>query len=460
MPAPLLLILGPLLPALLTAIIRRWPRVAAAVGSASALLLWRFIAVVPLAPHQPPTLGLFAGDTLTLLGRSLVLTEGVRLAFALLFAGLAVLLLLAVWLPQGSDFIPASLTVLALLSAAIMARPFSFGVLLLLAAAAVSTAVIQANLPSSSDAALRYLVFVALATPLFLVAGWMLDSGQLSLQSAVWRLLLVGFAMLLAGFPFYVWVRPIVLTASSLTPAFQFGLMQFAQFMMVLALLRENNWVADVPSFLSLLRWSGLLTLVLGGALALTSRNAGSVLGSLLLLDMGAVLMLLTMGSDGAGVALTALLTRFGALISAGVGITVLHRSRQQENHTLSWWLGLAAFLYGALSLAGFPLTPGFAPRWGLVTLLAREAGGWRWVGLVLLSVAAGVGGLVKCGRSLAEMPADPLQLTRSWREVVSWPAILALVLLLLSGVALALFPHIITRQAAELVTLLARSGN
>lgn len=265
LPAPLLLILGPLLPALLTAIIRRWPRVAAAVGSASALLLWRFIAVVPLAPHQPPTLGLFAGDTLTLLGRSLVLTEGVRLAFALLFAGLAVLLLLAVWLPQGSDFIPASLTVLALLSAAIMARPFSFGVLLLLAAAAVSTAVIQANLPSSSDAALRYLVFVALATPLFLVAGWMLDSGQLSLQSAVWRLLLVGFAMLLAGFPFYVWVRPIVLTASSLTPAFQFGLMQFAQFMMVLALLRENNWVADVPSFLSLLRWSGLLTLVLGG---------------------------------------------------------------------------------------------------------------------------------------------------------------------------------------------------
>ena len=267
LPAPLLLILGPLLPALLTAIIRRWPRVAAAVGSASALLLWRFIAVVPLAPHQPPTLGLFAGDTLTLLGRSLVLTEGVRLAFALLFAGLAVLLLLAVWLPQGSDFIPASLTVLALLSAAIMARPFSFGVLLLLAAAAVSTAVIQANLPSSSDAALRYLVFVALATPLFLVAGWMLDSGQLSLQSAVWRLLLVGFAMLLAGFPFYVWVRPIVLTASSLTPAFQFGLMQFAQFMMVLALLRENNWVADVPSFLSLLRWSGLLTLVLGGGI-------------------------------------------------------------------------------------------------------------------------------------------------------------------------------------------------
>ncbi len=454
LPAPLLLIGGPLLPAFITALLRRWPRLAAGVGVISALMLWRLVAGVSLAAGAS-TSTLFASDTLLLLGRSLTLTEGVQLTFALLYSGLALLLLLAMWLPQGSDFTPAAFAVLSILSAAIMARPFSFAVLLLLAAAAVSTAVIQANRPDSADAALRYLVFVALAAPLFLVASWMLDSGQLSLQGTVWRLLLVGFAMLLAGFPFYIWVRPLVITTSSLTPAFLFGLVQFVQFTFVLALLQENPWVLGVPSFLDLLRWSGLLTLALGGLLALISRDAGYVLGSLLLVDLGGALMLLTLGTAGAAVALAALFARFGALISAGMGITVLHRRRAQADHTLVWWLGLAAFVYGTLSLLGFPLTPGFAPRWGLVTLLAQPDSGWDWAaGVVIMAVAAAVGGLVKCVRSLVEMPAGPLPFTLPWRDGVERPTTIILAAILLGELAFVFWPQTIIQRALELAML------
>ncbi len=455
LPAPLLLMGGPLLPALATAALRRWPRLAAGVGAACALLLWRLTASLSL--DAASAAGLFAGDTLLLLGRSLTLSEGVRLAFALLYGGLALLLLLSIWLPQGSDFTPASFAVLSILSAAVMARPFSFAALLLLAAAAVSTAVIQANRPDSADAALRYLVFVALATPLFLVASWMLDSGQLSLQGTVWRLLLVGFALLLAGFPFYIWVRPLVVASSSLTPAFQFGLVQFGQFLLVLALLQENPWVWGVSAFLELLRWSGLLTLALGGVLALVSRDAGHVLGSLLLVDLGGTLLLLTLGATGPAAALAAFLARFGALLSAGVGITVLQRRRAQADHTLVWWLGLAAFVYGALSLLGFPLTPGFGPRWGLVMLLARPDSGWLWaVGMVMVALVAGAAGLVKCVRTLVEMPAGPLQFSRSWRDVADRPTTIILIVLLLGALAFVFFPQTIMRQAWELASLLA----
>lgn len=455
LPAPLLLMGGPLLPALLTAALRRWPRLAAGVGVVSAMVLWRLTASVSLAAGSAPSL--FAGDTLLLLGRSLTLTEGVRLAFTLLYGGLALLLLLSIWLPQGSDFTPASFAVLAILSAAVMARPFSFAALLLLAAAAVSTAVLQADRPDSADAALRYLVFVALATPLFLAASWMLDSGQLSLQGTVWRLLLGGFALLLAGFPFYIWVRPLVVASSSLTPAFQFGLAQFGQFIFVLALLQENSWVWGVPAFLELLRWSGLLTLALGGVLALISRDAGHVLGSLLLVDLGGTLLLLTLGATGPAVALAALLARFGALVGAGVGMTALHRRRAEADHTLAWWLGLAAFVYAALSLLGFPLTPGFAPRWGLVTLLAQPDSGWVWAaGVVIAALVAGAAGLIKCARALLEMPAGPLQLSRSWRDGMDKPITIILVVFLLGALAFVFFPQTILRQAGELAPLFA----
>ncbi len=452
LPAPLLLLAGPLVPALVSLLLRPWPRLSAGAGALGALVLWRWVTVVSLAEGAA---GVFAGPTLTVLGRALTLMPGVQIAFGLMYAGLTVLMLLALGWRQSQDFAPASFLVLAVLAGAAMARPFSFGVLLLLVAAAGTTIIIQSDRAGATDAALRYLVFVALATPLFLVAGWMLDSAQASLQGTIWGLLLVGTTLLLAGFPFIIWVRPLVVTGSSLTPAFVFGLVSLGQLTFLLALMGENPWLFGVEAFSRLLAWSGLLTLVLGGVLAVSSRLRGNLLGALLLVDLGGTLGLLALGEAGMAPAVAGVPARFLALALAGSGAALMARDEQSDVGSLDGRVGLAAFAFGGLSLIGLPLTPGFTVRWPLLLALADAAGPAAGAGAVTVALAGmtlGVAGLARYERRQGRVGgvgslAAPIATGHARLTPLGW----ATLLLAVATAGLALWPAGLLRQAARL---------
>ena len=75
MSGPLLLIVGPLLPAAVIFVgLRRWPRAAAVCGFLSALLLRFLIAAVDLQPAAGAEGAFLGGDEFIFLGRSLLLT--------------------------------------------------------------------------------------------------------------------------------------------------------------------------------------------------------------------------------------------------------------------------------------------------------------------------------------------------------------------------------------------------
>src|SRR5690606_30711191 len=130
--------------------------------------------------------------------------------------------------PQGPDFAPAGLALLSPLAIALMWRPFVFGVAVLLVIAALAAVLAQSGRIGNTRAALRYLLMTVLAVPLFLLAGWMLESQGGALLSTIWRLLLVGFLILLASFPFHIWVRPLISEAAPLAAAYLFGPVQLA----------------------------------------------------------------------------------------------------------------------------------------------------------------------------------------------------------------------------------------
>jgi formate hydrogenlyase subunit 3/multisubunit Na+/H+ antiporter MnhD subunit len=461
-PVPVLMLAGPLLLAFILFLVRRWSQAAAGAGVVAALLLRLLIAYVPLSPEAVPAslpARYFSGDTWYVMGRPLLMDEAIRSLFLLLLGFLALLYLLSLLWPQGSGFVPASMALLSPLAAALMIRPFAFGALFLLVAAALLAWLIQAGRAGTTQAALRCLLMAALAVPLLLVAGWMLEAEATAMSVAVARLMALAFVILLAGFPFHIWVAATLAEASPLTATVVFGLGHLAILFFILNLLQQWPSIGRDPAFTQWLWWSGALTIGMAAVLAYNAPTFGALLAYLLLADIGASLILLALGGPAAAARLFSLLfLRMVSLVLAGTGLSLIHAREESTNFAVAQgaaWrspLGVALYVYGGLSLAGLPLTPGFGGRWSVVARLSEEmavspANGWL-IFLLLLVSASGTIGLMRCLKLLLAPPAAQ---TSSMPEQRAWPAGAAI---LVSGFLVALFPQVLLAPIFRLAAL------
>lgn len=404
----LILLAAPLLFALITLVVqRRWPLAAAVTGGIAAL----FLATQTNVGAADPALHLF--------GRTFSLTAEVAVPLRLLYLAAALLFLLSARWPQGREFVPAGLAALAPLAATVMAQEFPVAVVALLAAAAFLVIMIQAGRHDATLASLRYLTMTVLALPFFLVAAWMLGSDQPAFTGSVWRLLLVGAILVLAGFPFHIWVRPVVDAAPPLATVFIFTLAPAAIFILLINLLQQYPIVVQETPFPAILRWSAAAAALAGGLLALNAPTLKSLWGCLLLFETGSAIMLVAAGPAGdmqPPAALAALGLRFAGLLFSAVGLLLLDRpptdgAGRADRPTRWQWLGWALFTYGALSLVGLPLTPGFPARWAAVSAAATAS---PWLVLLLLTAlaAAAAGLLRRLSSATPETAGDPPPVT------------------------------------------------
>ena len=400
-----MLIVGPLVGAVVVGLVgalgrrfshvphgRRWMPVAATVA---ALALWLLLTLA-------------AQDEWAVYGRSLLLNDMGRTLFQGLLLLLAVTFALtAVW-PQESPFVPLSLAVISPLAAMVMIRPYALGALFLALAVVVLVMTMQADRRADTGVAWRYLVMGVLALPFFLLAGWLADTPAAFPWGAA-RVLAVAAILVLGGFPFMMWVRPAARQVSVLLRPFLFGGVQLAVIAFLFGwLLAKPGWQAD-PGFQNWLRWSGLLTVLLGGLLAAAARELPDVLPSLLLLDVGmGLLTLLLPGVAGWETAVSILTARSISLLLAGLGW--LLSGGYSEGMAQRPWAA-ALWFYGCFSLLGLPLTPGFAGRWALLSALPGQsegAGGVILIALLLLGVAGGLWGVGRILLRLREPIAEP----------------------------------------------------
>jgi formate hydrogenlyase subunit 3/multisubunit Na+/H+ antiporter MnhD subunit len=424
-----LLLVAPLLLSAVAVLLRRWPRTMAWLGAGSAALLALAIVVITPRGGEPAL-------QWDLVGRLLVVDVVVGEVLALLYAGSAVVLGLAALWPQGRDFVPALLASLAPLALALMVRPFVYGAVALLVAAIILVALIQAGRAGSTLAATRYLTVMVLMLPFFLVAGWMLDSQQLIFLRSLWRLLLVGFGLLLAAIPFHFWLRPLLEETTALAAVFILGLSQLALVAFAGIVIAGNPILAqtELGFWLSAL---GLATMVAAAMLLLAAREMEQAIAYAVLLDGGAVLAALGTGGAGLPTALLLVLSRSVALTLVMVGLQLWRQEGQEtslpsEASTQPGWT-LLLLGYGAFSLLGLPLTPGFAGRWQAIALLGEQS---SWMALLaVLAVAVAAVGL---WRALPHRPIPSVAELRG--RQMSAPQIVAVVLLLIA-VLLTLFP-------------------
>lgn len=427
---------------------------AALVGVGAAATLAGLLAAAPLAPATAASDAWFAGDTWAILGRAFALTEGIRALFLAIYGAAGLLFLLSIWLPQGHSFVPAGLAVLSPLAGMVMVQPFVFGAPLMLGVVALLVWLIQAGRAGSTHAAWRYFLLMTLVTPLILLAGRLIETSQPGYILAGWRLLSVGLIVWLAGFPFYIWLPPIVEEASPLVVVFLLGVVQVVVVVFAWQILAGEP-LFEMAAVTPLLRLSGLATVVTGGLWAFATRSSGRLLGYVLLTDLGVTLLTLSVTDSAALTSLLSGLTlRFVSLTLAAVGLTL---ARQEAGSGRDWFasapglaysrpLAVALYSLGVLSLAGLPLTPGFGGRWAFIALVSNTP----WLApVVLLAVVSNTAGLLR-GLVHWLTPAEPATTQRGGRR---WETMLG-ALLLTAGVYLALFPQTLLDYTYQLVLL------
>jgi len=406
MPSPFVIIAAPLVLSVVTYFLRRWNRVAGMTGAILLFVLALVLASIDLDPgSQAEVSGLIRGDSWRVLGREVALTAAIQSILLFLYGSLIAIFLVSTVLPQGSSYIPLSLAVLSPLAGALMVRPLVFGAVLLLIAAGILTIMIQGSRAGSTLAAFRYLTMVVIAVPLLLIAGWIQETEQAPLVGSLLTLYAVAFAILLIGFPFQIWVAPLIGESKSLVPAVVIGLAQVVMIAFCLTLLLGSPSIQASAQFWRTIRVSGGVVLILAALFCLTSRSFGRLLGYLVLINVGiAVLSFSLLDRSTPELVMAQLIARVPGLIVAGMGygflryqigasIGALDVTRSVQRLAWNAPVGLVLYVYGGMVLLGLPLTVGFPGHWMAIDLASTES---VWVStLIVLAMAAGVAKLL-----------------------------------------------------------------
>ena len=458
-PVPLLLVGVPLIAAAIVYPLRRITPVAFLLAAAGSLLLAWLAFAAPLSAEQTILDGRVVGGVHVVLGRPLAMSAADRLILIVLSLTATVLTALAARLRPGDVFFPGLLALLGVVAAVLVSETFIFTVLLVQIAAGLITVLLQGSRFGSSRGAWRFFIFVTLAMPFLLVAGWQIDfqaanPGQTELLNPAVLLLTLGFLIYLAAVPFHFWIGPAAAETEPLVQVIVLGFFQVAALSVITEALDRFPWFAASPTPYQWFTFSGMATVALGALLAFGARSFGRLAGYTLLVDMGVVLLLLGLRSRlGVEAAWAVTLLRTASLTVWAAGLTLIRRQAGSDQIAaaagLGWQarLATAVLVLGGLSLAGFPLTPGFAGRWTAAGLLAGESVGWGV--LLLLGSAGGVIGVLRMATTLltrrdqAPEPAAPAR----W----SWLTTVVLAVIVVGAVALSLFPVPLLRAAGQI---------
>ena len=414
------LLFTPLIAALVVRLLARQPQLMAAIGALTAGVLWLWLRTV-----EP------SGTAVVFWGQPLALTPENQALLLFLLGGLFVLFGLAIAFPSGDWFVAGGLVGFAFLAASLLALTFSVAIALVLLASGAFSLTVQSGQAGSVRGSFRYLLAMLLAVSLLLIVSWQLEAQPTEWLLPPGELAALAALLLLAGFPFHIWLQAVVNEAEPLPLALVAGLGPLVPLTLLFQELALYPNLADA-TFRQLIWLSGGLTLLVAGVLALTAVHLRRAIGNMVLLNMALTILCFTLPERvGWETAVTLQVARFGSLLLLAGGWSLLQR------HQASWPLdrlpvglgrrsplSLALLSVGLFSLLGLPFTLGFAGQWRLLTAVANQTnvGGVPWwlPALALLGLGLGAAGVLRLLTALLATPdtasdepinADPLWL-------------------------------------------------
>lgn len=383
----------------------RHERVLTILGGTSALILSLLAMLVPIDVALGS--GVFSfklAGSINVLGRSFALETADGPLLAILYGLAAMWFFGAESLGLARRLIPIGMAILSLLVAAIAVRPFLFAAVFIEIAVLLAVPMLLPPSQRPGRGILRYLIFQTLAVPFILLAGWLLTGletspGDVTLTLQSTAMLALGFAFLLAVFPFYTWIPMLMEEAPPYLVGFLLWLLPQTTALFAMGFLDRYPFLRLSTELMDALRGAGLLMIVSAGVWAAFQRHLGRLMGYAAVAETGFLLIALSLGT-AEGIQLV-----FLQIIPRGLGLAVWALSLSTiQSHTdtprFSNVQGMARILpvasagvvFANLSVAGFPLLAGFPVRMSLLESLATQSLGlalWLALGLLGLTVGA-----------------------------------------------------------------------
>jgi formate hydrogenlyase subunit 3/multisubunit Na+/H+ antiporter MnhD subunit len=423
----LLLILFPVSMSLSTFVLRR--NTGLIIFAALGTVLTMLLVATRIPPDDP---AIFLGVPLTL--------SALNRVFMLLFIAIAGFAFVAAWhLPHGENFVPIALLILAQVCALLLLQD-PFILTLLLVAAGLTAVLAIVDLPAGASslvgtraiaAALKYLVLMAVAGMLMYIAFVLNDifrpgelPDRISPARFILALLAVSFALRLALIPFHTWLTDLVDHAEPLVTALIITLLNTTSLLALILVFQSfPSLLLESEGAMGVVRVGALLSVLLGGLLALGPSSLRRTVAYLILYDCGMVFYGLTsLTTFGLAGAIFGALNQTLAVLLIFVSLGLLERPDGRTPGVLRrdllrrWPVAGAGLLAGCMALVGLPPLNGAMSR--LLTYQAAAERGWiELLPLVAGTLFAGLGlARAAAARLLgpsedATVVAEPLQL-------------------------------------------------
>lgn len=430
MSAPLLWIIIPGIAGVLLFTIRHVERAVTIVGVI--LSLWLASVAWLLPVNEVVTIGgisLKLTESFSVLGREFILTNLDRPFLALLFAIHAFWVLGASFARPGETFVPFAFGMLALLTAALAVEPFLYAALLIEITALIAIPLLAPPDTKPGRGVFRFLAFQTFGMPFILFTGWMLagleaspGDLQVALQAGV--LLGIGFAFLMAVFPFHSWLPLMGEESHPYIAAFIFYMLPGMVSLFGLGFIDRFVWLRDSEGAYQLIRVIGMVMTFVGGVWAAFEVHLGRMLGHAAIVETGLTLLAVGLGTrDGLMIYFWLLLPRAAVFILWAISLSRI-KQRMNGELRLSAVQGLGRFrpvlalglLLAHFSLSGLPFLAGFPVRlvlWehlaGVFPILA--------VGAILGNVGMLAGGLRTMSVFFTEDKHEPPPVSDALKE-------------------------------------------
>jgi formate hydrogenlyase subunit 3/multisubunit Na+/H+ antiporter MnhD subunit len=364
---------------------------------------------------------------LSVAGRSFVISSAEQPMLIWFFGILAFWFCGAMAVPVAPIFFSLGLGMGAVLIAAISVQPFLFAALFIEVAVLISVvALIHIGKPVNRGV-MRYLSFQTIGMLFILVAGWVLggiDARGESIDNIFRAAILLGFgfAFLLAVFPLHSWIPMLTEKANPYVAAFILSTMLSVVSIFALDFIERYPWLQDSLNIFGILRFIGAVTILIAGVWAAFERHLGRIIGFALMLDVGRILMTISLSHGGEVLNTGLSLTRVLSLGIWAMALTLINartgnlRFRAVQGMARQFPIVSAGLIFAQLSFAGIPLLVGF-PIYYILWEQLLGVGWWP----VIISLLGSLGLIVATLRTLAVFVMGPEELPWHVEEKDNW---------------------------------------
>lgn len=337
-------------------------------------------------------------ETLTFLGRKLILDSNDQLTLVLLF-GITSFWLLGGLISKAPTLLaPTGLLFTSLLVASLAVEPFLYAAIFIECAVLVSIPLFTAGSPRIHSGVIRYLVFQTIGMPLMLITGWIL-SGMEALPSdpaLVIRAVVflgLGFSFILAIFPLYTWIPMLVEEEDPYLSGFILLLLPTSIMLFLLSFIDRYPWLRSTINLQQIIQYAGILMIVTGGIWCAFQRNLARMFGYAVIVENGFSLLAIgLMTAHGYHLFASLFLSRIVSYGLWSLSLSVIKADTAAldvaniRGYFKKQALPVLALLLAQFSIGGLPLLAGFPLRAAMIEELSLQSVNLSWV--IILGIA------------------------------------------------------------------------